>query len=135
MAPLNLNNGIVVQVRVQREKNGAIFVTADADQNEITRQYDIKYQQSIGRFEKSWAEGVRGHALILPETGAEVFMSNLWCEYADPAAAGGVRLSSSCVGGTGPAWMVRWNLAARSKGLVPVCYPSGHYVPASFDAP
>lgn len=113
MKTLRLTNGITVHLRIRRAMDGSTCVVAAAEEDARTLEYDREYRQSIAQFEAAWRTGVRGDSLQPPETGAEVFMTGLWCERLAHGAPQPVRLTSSWVGGTGTEWQVRWNTAVR----------------------
>lgn len=127
MSRITLGNGLIVRVRAFRRETGQIVI-ADAVRNADTRTYDREYQDSIKRFEEAWRSGQRGEDLLLPSTGAEVFMMDLRCERVASRYPDDVTVDSRRIGGSGTEWRVRWDIDGHFPSRFRVGDTSTNYV-------
>lgn len=111
---LRLPSGLLVAVHIHGSGTQA-SVIAQAEDGPATREYDVRYAESIATFEAAWCDGVRGEQIVplIPLTGAEVFMAHLTCEVLSGPARSARRIPSKRVGGSGTEWRVGWRLDWR----------------------
>lgn len=127
---MTLENGLTVRVRAFSRGTRRIVI-ADAVRSAATQEYDRKYQESIASFQEAWHLGQRDEELLLPRTGAEVFMVGLYCESIASTSRDAVRFDSKLIGGTGTEWRVRWNIDDHFPSRFRVGDSSENYVPVT----